>query len=41
MLQGHVDCLILCHGAVNADSIFDTNMLEWDQLMNLNVRASF
>ena len=41
LLDGRIDCLMLCHGAVKNESIFDTNMLEWDEMMNLNVRASF
>lgn len=41
MLQGHVDCLMLCHGTINNESIFEANMLTWDSTMNLNVRASF
>jgi len=32
---------LLCHGQIKNESIFDTNMLEWDQMMNLNVRTSF
>ena len=40
-LQGQLDCLILCHGYIKNESIFETNMLEWDQMMNLNVRPSF
>ena len=41
LLDGRIDCLMLCHGAIKNESIFDTNMLEWDEMMNLNVRATF
>lgn len=30
VLGGHLDCLIMCHGYVKNESIFETNMLEWD-----------
>lgn len=40
-LNGKLDCLMLCHGVIKNESILDTNILEWDQMMNLNVRASF
>jgi NAD(P)-dependent dehydrogenase (short-subunit alcohol dehydrogenase family) len=41
MVGGTLDCLILCHGQIKEESIIETNMLEWDQMMNLNVRPSF
>lgn len=41
MLGGNLDCLILCHGYIKNESILETNMLEWDQMMNLNVRTHF
>lgn len=41
MVGGTLDCLILCHGYIKNESILETNMLEWDQMMNLNVRPSF
>jgi short-subunit dehydrogenase len=41
ILEGKIDCLILCHGMIKNETILDTNMLEWDDTMNLNVRASF
>ena len=31
----------MCHGYLKNESIFETNMLEWDQMMNLNVRPHF
>ena len=40
-LGGHLDCLILCHGYIKNENILETNMLEWDQMMNLNVRTHF
>ena len=41
LLDGRLDHLFLCHGIINNESIIETNMLEWDKLMNINVRASF
>jgi butyrate kinase len=41
ILEGKIDCLILCHGMIKNETILDTNMLEWYDTMNLNVRASF
>jgi len=41
LLDGRLDHLFLCHGLIKNESILETNMLEWDKLMNLNVRASF
>ena len=41
MVGGSLDCLVLCHGYTKNESILETNMLEWDQMMNLNVRPSF
>jgi len=40
LLEGRIDHLFLCHGVIKEESIIDTNMLEWDNTMNLNVRAS-
>lgn len=33
--------MFLCHGLITSESILDTNILEWDKLMNINVRANF
>lgn len=41
MIGGDLHGLILCHGYIKNESIMETNMLEWDQMMNLNVRPSF
>ena len=41
LLEGRLDHLFLCHGVIKNESIIDTNMLEWDKMMNLNVRATF
>lgn len=41
LLDGRLDHLFLCHGLIKNESILETNMLEWDKLMNINVRASF
>lgn len=30
LLDGRIDCLILCHGSIKNETIFDTNVLEWD-----------
>lgn len=41
MMDGKLDALILCHGVVKNESLMNTNMLEWDNLMNVNVRTHF
>ncbi len=33
--------LILCHGYIKHESILTTNILQWDEMMNLNVRTNF
>ena len=38
-LKGKLDSLVLCHGYIKHESIIQTNILEWDQMMNLNVRT--
>jgi len=40
-LGGQLDVLILCHGYIKHESIIQTNILEWDSMMNLNVRTHF
>ncbi len=40
-LDGQLDCLILCHGTVKEEGILNTNMLEWDNMMNINCRTHF
>ena len=37
LLDGRLDHLFLCHGLIRHESILDTNILEWDKLMNINV----
>mmetsp|Transcript_38495 Transcript_38495/g.28332 ORF Transcript_38495/g.28332 Transcript_38495/m.28332 type:complete len:311 (+) Transcript_38495:300-1232(+) len=38
LLGGDLDILILCHGVIIHHPIITTNNLEWDNLLNLNVR---
>jgi len=40
-IEGELHGLILCHGYIKNESITETNMLEWDLMMNLNVRPHF
>ena len=40
-IGGQLHGLILCHGYIKNESITETNMLEWDLMMNLNVRPHF
>lgn len=40
-IDGQLDVLILCHGCIKNENILQSNMLEWDNMMNLNVRPSF
>ncbi len=41
LLEGQLDSLILCHGVHNHESILNTNLLQWDEIMNVNVRTHF
>jgi len=40
-INGELDVLILCHGYIKHESILTTNILQWDEMMNLNVRTNF
>ncbi len=40
-LNGQLDSLILSHGVIQEEGILNTNMLQWDTLMNINCRTHF
>jgi NAD(P)-dependent dehydrogenase (short-subunit alcohol dehydrogenase family) len=40
-LEGPPDHLFLCHGLVDEKMLIDTNLLQWDKIINLNLRSSF
>ena len=40
-LRGPPDHLFLCHGIVDEKMLIETNLLQWDSIMNVNLRASF
>ena len=40
-MEGPPDHLFLCHGLVDEKMLIDTNLLQWDKIINLNLRASF
>jgi NAD(P)-dependent dehydrogenase (short-subunit alcohol dehydrogenase family) len=40
-LEGPPVHLFLCHGLVDEKMLIDTNLLQWDKIINLNLRSSF
>lgn len=39
-LDGRVDCIFFCHGAINYLGGIDGNLPEWDQIQKINVRST-
>lgn len=39
-LEGHLDCLFMCHGYLKNHSMEEVSLKDWDDMMYLNVRPT-
>lgn len=39
--KGRLDAMIVCHGLNSPGTVRDTNLKDYDQIMNINVRSTF